>query len=42
MNTTVYMGDLRYNYSGVLSIDVMPLSVAGLKAVMDRDLPEVR
>jgi radical SAM superfamily enzyme YgiQ (UPF0313 family) len=42
MNTTVYMGDLRYNYSGVLSIDVMPLSVADLKAVMDRDLPEVR
>lgn len=38
----VYMADLRYNYSGVLSTDCMPLSVAYLKAVMDRDLPEVR
>jgi radical SAM superfamily enzyme YgiQ (UPF0313 family) len=36
------MADLRYNYSGVLASDCMPLSVAYLKAVMDRDLPEVR
>ncbi len=42
MATTVYMADLRYNYSGVLASDCMPLSVAYLKAVMDRDLPEVR
>lgn len=37
----VYLADLRYNYSGVLANDCMPLGVAYLKAVMDRDLPEV-
>ncbi len=38
---TVYLADLRYFYSGVLANDCMPLGVAYLKAVMDRDLPEV-
>jgi radical SAM superfamily enzyme YgiQ (UPF0313 family) len=38
----VYLADLRYNYSGVLANDCMPLGVAYMKAVMDRDLPEVR
>src|SRR3954447_24023871 len=33
----VYLGDLRYNYSGVLANDCMPLGVAYMKAVMDRD-----
>ena len=41
MPTHVYMADLRYEYSGILASDCMPLSVAYLKAVMDRDLPEV-
>jgi radical SAM superfamily enzyme YgiQ (UPF0313 family) len=41
MNPTVYLADLRYNYSGVLANDCMPLGVAYMKAVMDRDLPEV-
>jgi radical SAM superfamily enzyme YgiQ (UPF0313 family) len=35
------MADLRYNYSGVLANDCMPLGVAYMKAVMDRDLPDV-
>src|SRR5258708_27835038 len=42
MHTSVYLADLRYNYSGVLANDCMPLGVAYMKAVMDRDLPEVR
>jgi len=33
----VYLGDLRYNYSGILANDCMPLGVAYMKAVMDRD-----
>lgn len=33
----VYMGDLRYNYSGVLANDCMPLGVAYMKAVMDQE-----
>lgn len=37
MPTRVYLGDLRYNYSGVLANDCMPLGVAYMKAVMDRD-----
>lgn len=40
--TSVYLADLRYFYSGVLANDCMPLGVAYMKAVMDRDLPEVR
>ncbi|MBS1857786.1 MAG: cobalamin-dependent protein [Acidobacteria bacterium] len=39
---TVYLCDLRYNYSGVLANDCMPLGVAYMKAVMDKELPEVR
>jgi radical SAM superfamily enzyme YgiQ (UPF0313 family) len=42
MPCTVYLADLRYNYSGVLANDCMPLGVAYIKAVMDRDLPEVQ
>ena len=41
MRTKVYLADLRYNYSGVLANDCMPLGVAYMKAVMDRDCPEV-
>ena len=39
---TVSLADLRYNYSGYLANDCMPLGVGYMKAVMDRDLPEVR
>src|SRR5215471_10839385 len=42
MTPTVFLADLRYNYSGVLANDCMPLGVAYMKAVMDRDLQEVR
>jgi radical SAM superfamily enzyme YgiQ (UPF0313 family) len=39
----VFLSDLRYNFSGVLANDCMPLGVAYMKAVMDRDMPgEVR
>lgn len=41
MRTKVYLADLRYNYSGVLANDCMPLGVAYMKAVMDRDCPDV-
>ncbi len=34
-STKVYLADLRYNYSGVLANDCMPLGVAYMKAVMD-------
>ena len=37
--TRVYLGDLRYNYSGVLANDCMPLGVAYMKAVMDHEDP---
>ena len=37
MPIKVYLGDLRYNYSGVLANDCMPLNVAYLKAVIDRE-----
>ena len=37
----IYLADLRHNYSGVLANDCMPLGVGYMKAVMDRDLPEV-
>lgn len=39
MVPNIYMADLRYNYCGVLANDCMPLGVACMKAVMDRDLP---
>src|SRR5713226_9370611 len=41
MKPRVYLSDLRYNYSGVLANDCMPLGVAYMKAVMDRELPGV-
>lgn len=37
MPVKVYLADLRYNYSGVLANDCMPLGVAYMKAVMDRE-----
>lgn len=37
----VYLADLRHTHIGVLSVDSMPLNVGFMKAVMDRDLPEV-
>jgi len=36
--TVIYLADLRHNYSGVLSVDAMPLSVGFIKAVMDREI----
>ena len=33
----VYLADLRYDYSGVLANDCMPLGIAYMKAVMDRE-----
>ena len=41
MTISVYLADLRHNYSGVLANDCMPLGIGYMKAVMDRDLPEV-
>src|SRR5205814_59155 len=37
----VYLGDLRYDTAGILANDCMPLGVAYMKAVMDRDNPEI-
>jgi len=42
MTLSVYLADLRHDYTGVLSNDCMPLGVGYLKAVMDRELPEVK
>ncbi len=33
----IYLGDLRYDYSGTLANDCMPLGVAYMKAVIDRE-----
>ncbi len=41
MAARVYLGDLRYYTAGILANDCMPLGVAYMKAVMDRDNPEV-
>src|ERR1700681_4090544 len=41
MTCNLYLADLRYNYSGVLANDCMPLGIAYIKAVMDRDAPEI-
>ncbi len=41
MATRVYLGDLRYTTAGILANDCMPLGVAYMKAVMDRDNPGV-
>jgi radical SAM superfamily enzyme YgiQ (UPF0313 family) len=37
MALRVYLGDLRYDYSGVLANDCMPLGIAYMKAVFDRE-----
>jgi radical SAM superfamily enzyme YgiQ (UPF0313 family) len=37
MRAKVYLGDLRYDYSGVLANDCMPLGVGYMKAVMDHE-----
>jgi radical SAM superfamily enzyme YgiQ (UPF0313 family) len=37
MPVRVFLADLRYNYSGVLANDCMPLGVSYIKAVMDRE-----
>lgn len=42
MELSAYICDLRYDYSGVLANDCMPLGAAYLKAVMDCELPEVQ
>lgn len=42
MSASVYFADLRYNYSGVLANDCMPLGIAYMKAVMDRDEPGIQ
>ena len=39
MPVRVYIGDLRYNYSGVVANDCMPLGVAYMKATMDHEDP---
>jgi radical SAM superfamily enzyme YgiQ (UPF0313 family) len=36
----VYLADLRYDYSGILANDCMPLGIAYMKAVMDRMDPD--
>src|SRR5499426_3181667 len=41
MTARVYLADLRHNFSGMLANDCMPLGVAYMKAVIDRDMPEV-
>jgi radical SAM superfamily enzyme YgiQ (UPF0313 family) len=42
MSIQVHICDLRHNYTGVMANDCMPLGVGYIKAVMDRELPEVR
>lgn len=41
MPARIFIADLRHNFSGVLANDCMPLGVAYLKAVIDRDLADV-
>ncbi len=41
MKPMAYLADLRHNYAGVLTSDCMPLGISYVKAVMDRDLPDV-
>lgn len=41
MPVNVYLADLRHDYSGFMDVDCMPLGISYLKAVMDRDVPEV-
>jgi radical SAM superfamily enzyme YgiQ (UPF0313 family) len=37
MKVRVFLGDLRYNYGGILANDCMPLGVAYMKAFMDQE-----
>ncbi len=37
----VYLADLRYNYAGILANDCMPLGIAYMKAVLDRDHTDI-
>lgn len=37
MAVRVYLGDLRYNFAGILANDCMPLGIAYMKAVMDQE-----
>lgn len=37
----IYIADLRHTSGGLVSNSVMPLGIGYMKAVMDRDLPEV-
>ena len=37
----VFLADVRHNYLDTLGTDGMPLGIAYMKAVMDRDVPEV-
>ena len=41
MAVTAYLADLRYDYTGFLANDCMPLGVSYMKAHMDTALPEV-
>ena len=41
MKPLVYLADLRHNHAGVLTSDCMPLGISCIKAVMDRDVPQV-
>lgn len=41
MQPRVYLGDLRYNYAGILANDCMPLGIAYMKAVLDRDNTDI-
>ncbi len=38
MATSGYLADVRYNYAGVLANDYLPLGVAYMKEVMNRDM----
>lgn len=42
MPASVYLADLRHDFGGVLATDCMPLGIGYMKAVMDRELPDVR
>ena len=37
----VYIADLRHSFAGVLGTDCMPLGTAYIKALLDRDVPDV-
>lgn len=37
----IYFADLRHNYQGITSTDAMPLGIAYMKSVLDKEKPEV-